>query len=188
VEVAHRTLCHGIVLDHSDGWSLVYSGDTMPCADLVKAGMDSTVLIHEATLADDQADMALAKAHSTYGQALDIGRRMKAKNILLTHFSQRYPKMPDLQQDQPVTEESLGGSDSTTPEPRAPVALAFDCASLRIGSLWKMEKYMGALAKTFEDTEGDETEDIVGELAEASRPSSPIKGKKPKEKKGQKVK
>ena len=27
---------------------------------------------------------------------MEIARKMKAKNVILTHFSQRYPKMPSL--------------------------------------------------------------------------------------------
>jgi ribonuclease Z len=37
--------------------------------------MNSTVLIHEATMADDEGALAWQKAHSTVGQAIDIGRR-----------------------------------------------------------------------------------------------------------------
>ena len=33
------------------------------------------MLIHEATMADDQAEMAMIKAHSTVGQAIEIGRK-----------------------------------------------------------------------------------------------------------------
>lgn len=47
----------------------------MPTHNLVQAGMYSTLLIHEATMADDQAEMAYQKAHSTLGQAVDIGRQ-----------------------------------------------------------------------------------------------------------------
>lgn len=52
-----------------------YSGDTKPCQNLVDAGQDSTVLIHEATMADDQIGMAEEKAHSTIGQAVDVAKR-----------------------------------------------------------------------------------------------------------------
>ncbi len=34
------------------GWKLVYSGDTRPYEGLIKAGMDATILIHEATFDD----------------------------------------------------------------------------------------------------------------------------------------
>lgn len=37
--------------------------------------MNATLLIHEATMADEQVEMARAKAHSTIGQAIDIGKR-----------------------------------------------------------------------------------------------------------------
>jgi len=47
----------------------------MPSDSLVYAGQGATVLIHEATMADDQEEMAQKKAHSTLGQALTIGRR-----------------------------------------------------------------------------------------------------------------
>lgn len=47
----------------------------MPCDELVAAGKDATLLIHEATLEDEQAEMARAKGHSTFGQAIEIGRR-----------------------------------------------------------------------------------------------------------------
>lgn len=47
----------------------------MPCDSLIEAGRDSTLLIHEATLEDTEVEMALMKAHSTFGQAIDVGSR-----------------------------------------------------------------------------------------------------------------
>uniref|UniRef100_A0A183GV26 ribonuclease Z n=1 Tax=Heligmosomoides polygyrus TaxID=6339 RepID=A0A183GV26_HELPZ len=38
----------------------------------------------------------LKKKHSTMGQAVEIGRKMKARHVILTHFSARYPKVPEL--------------------------------------------------------------------------------------------
>lgn len=52
-----------------------FSGDTLPTENLVRAGRDATLLIHEASMADDEAELAQLKAHSTFGQAIDIGRR-----------------------------------------------------------------------------------------------------------------
>lgn len=60
------------------------------------SGMDSDLLIHEATMEDELSGEALIKMHSTTSQAIDIGRKMKAKFTLLTHFSQRYAKIPNL--------------------------------------------------------------------------------------------
>ena len=52
-----------------------FSGDTQPTEVLAEAGINAKLLIHEATMADDQAEMARMKAHSTVGQAIDIGRK-----------------------------------------------------------------------------------------------------------------
>ena len=53
---------------------LRFSGDTKPTNNLVRAGQNATVLIHEATMGDDQEEMAAQKAHSTIGQAIKIGK------------------------------------------------------------------------------------------------------------------
>ena len=93
VDVDHRTRCYGAIIDHQDDWRIVlvcefrpflkvlltyhrirFSGDTKPTDNLVKAGQNATVLLHEATMADDQEEMAAQKAHSTVGQAIKIGR------------------------------------------------------------------------------------------------------------------
>lgn len=57
-------------------------------------GANSDILIHEATMEDELAHEAVSKMHSTTSQAIAIGQKMKAKHILLTHFSQRYAKLP----------------------------------------------------------------------------------------------
>lgn len=76
------------------GWKLVYSGDTRPCERLVRAGAGATLLIHEATFEPGLDAHALRKRHSTSAEALSVARRMRAYRTLLTHFSQRYPKLP----------------------------------------------------------------------------------------------
>lgn len=52
-----------------------FSGDTQPTQALAEVGKNAKLLIHEATMADDQAEMAEMKAHSTVGQAIEIGRK-----------------------------------------------------------------------------------------------------------------
>ena len=37
---------------------------------------------------------ARQKRHSTVSQAIEVGVKMKAKHVILTHFSQRYSKVP----------------------------------------------------------------------------------------------
>ena len=93
VRVRHCYDAYGIVLQHRHGWKVVYSGDTLaPCDALVKAGQNATVLIHEATFADEMAADAQAKRHSTISGALQAAAQMRAWRVVLTHFSQRYSK------------------------------------------------------------------------------------------------
>ncbi|XP_048248471.1 zinc phosphodiesterase ELAC protein 2-like [Haliotis rufescens] len=94
VEVDHCPNAFGVALVHKDGWKIVYSGDTMPCGRLVTAGQGCDLLIHEATMDDDLEEEAKHKCHSTTSQAIGIGHQMEAKFTLLTHFSQRYAKLP----------------------------------------------------------------------------------------------
>ncbi|KAI0694223.1 hypothetical protein BC835DRAFT_1415475 [Cytidiella melzeri] len=142
VDVRHRTRCYGVVLKHHDGWSIVYSADTMPCDNLVKVGMNATLLIHEATMADDQADLARQKAHSTCGQAIKIGHRMNAENIMLTHFSTRYPKLP------PV---ALSDASPDTASTQPNLVLAFDHARIPLGEMYKFKTYLPAIEQCFSD-------------------------------------
>jgi ribonuclease Z len=74
-----------------------YSGDCRPSYHFGRIGADTTVLIHEATFDDELQGDAKAKKHSTTSEALGIGAQMDAKSVVLTHFSQRYQKIPVLQ-------------------------------------------------------------------------------------------
>jgi len=154
VNVLHRTKAFGLVVTHQDGWRLVYSGDTMPSDALAQAGEGATLLIHEATMGDDQEEMASAKAHSTISQAIDVAKRMRAQNVLLTHFSSRYPTMPRYFASSP----ERGGTDH-----QPTIALAMDHACIRVGDLWKMAAYFPAIEQSFRDItdEGDEEEEVM---------------------------
>lgn len=84
-----------------------YSGDCRPSRNFAAIGRDSTVLVHEATFDDELRGDAVAKKHSTTGEALDVGVQMGCKAVVLTHFSQRYQKIPVLKS----TEEGEEGKE-----------------------------------------------------------------------------
>ncbi|KAL8664268.1 MAG: hypothetical protein Q9202_003218 [Teloschistes flavicans] len=71
-------------------------GDCRPSSRFVQIGKGSTVLVHEATFDDDMQADADAKKHSTMSEAIGVALAMGAKRLLLTHFSQRYQKIPEL--------------------------------------------------------------------------------------------
>jgi len=92
---------------------------------------------------------------------------MNAKNILLTHFSARYPKIPHYQvksADGQITRgETVIGSDAGD----CPVAVAFDHARMRVDSLWKMNFYLSALEQSYLNTVTEDAEEGGEENGEA---------------------
>lgn len=74
---------------------------------------------------------------------------MNACNILLTHFSARYPKFPP----EFVVKEHRGSAPI--------VAVAFDCSRFRIGDMWKLSMYMPAIEQCFMETKEEEGEEEI---------------------------
>lgn len=99
--VPHCPNSFGMTLttDQTEPYKITYSGDTMPCENLIRLGANSSLLIHEATMEDELEEDALAKMHSTVSQAITQGHKMCADYIILTHFSQRYAKIPRIEQE-----------------------------------------------------------------------------------------
>lgn len=79
---------------NSSHFTMAYSGDTRPNELFAKLCPNADLLIHEATHEDDLQEDAIAKRHSTISEAIQTATAMQARNLLLTHFSQRYPKIP----------------------------------------------------------------------------------------------
>jgi ribonuclease Z len=60
--------------ESATAWKIVYSGDTLqPCQELIELGMGATLLIHEATFAQDKAREARRKFHTTTEEAIEAG-------------------------------------------------------------------------------------------------------------------
>ncbi|KAI5301918.1 hypothetical protein KEM56_001218, partial [Ascosphaera pollenicola] len=111
VLVPHCHDARAVSLIFPSGFKVSYSGDCRPSERFVAIGRDSTVLIHEATFEDDMIGDAIAKRHTTVSEALSVAQRMRARNLILTHFSQRYQSIPDLS-------GSCSTGSSTQPESR----------------------------------------------------------------------
>ncbi|KAG8052714.1 hypothetical protein GUJ93_ZPchr0001g29504 [Zizania palustris] len=156
VPVVHCPLAFGVVLRAKEkvnsagkaipGWKVVYSGDTRPCPALVDASRAATVLIHEATFEDGMKDEAIARNHSTTKEAIAVGTSAGAYRIILTHFSQRYPKIPvvddvDMQK----------------------TCIAFDLMSVNLTDLPVLPKVLPYLKLLFKDEMGVDESDEVQE-------------------------
>ena len=104
VRVSHCAGAQAVSITFKNGFKISYSGDCRPSWKFCRIGMDSDVLIHEATFDNDMEGDAIAKRHSTTAEALGVGVNMRAKNVVLTHFSQRYHKIPNFENVKVVDE------------------------------------------------------------------------------------
>ena len=78
------------------GHKITYSGDTMPCEEIINFAKDSTILIHESTYKAEDKDKADLHAHSTAVDAANIALNSNSKELILTHISTRYTEFDDL--------------------------------------------------------------------------------------------
>lgn len=88
VPVEHCYLSHGLVMKGQTGWKLTFGGDCRPSKTLIQEGMESDILIHESTYLPGQEEEAKRRQHSTLKQAGKVALEMKAKSMIVTHFSQ----------------------------------------------------------------------------------------------------
>ncbi|MCQ6963057.1 ribonuclease Z [Methanolobus chelungpuianus] len=91
VEVKGRIILpEEVVGEPRPGRKIVYSGDTRPCQEVLEASRDADLLIHDATLANDQQEWALESMHSTAEEAARLAKEANVSRLILTHISARY--------------------------------------------------------------------------------------------------
>ncbi len=81
---------HDIVGHPRPGDSFAYITDTRYSPNSVKLGMNTNVLMHEATFSDSLSEKAEETGHSTAKDAARVANEAKTKLLVLTHFSARY--------------------------------------------------------------------------------------------------
>ena len=81
------------------GASVVYCTDTVFCEAAVQLARGADLLIHESTFSHGEAEMAIARQHSTSTMAAQTALEAGVKQLVLTHLSPRYmpgnPMTPD---------------------------------------------------------------------------------------------
>lgn len=72
------------------GRKVVYCTDTIYCDQAVALAQDADVLIHEATFAHQDAELAYQRLHSTSTMAAQVALGAQVQRLIMTHFSPRY--------------------------------------------------------------------------------------------------
>lgn len=143
--VSHCLGALAVVFEFPNRLKVAYSGDCRPSEEFARIGKGATLLIHEATFDDELQGDAIAKKHCTTAEALEVGRKMGARRILLTHFSQRYQKIPVMYSEE--TDQIA--------------IVAFDYMRCRLADFAKLAAYRPALLKLYEEKEDDQEITLV---------------------------
>ena len=154
IPVRHCAHSYAVELRGTPFGTLAFSGDCRPSRNFAEVCLNADILIHEATFADGMEAEAAVKRHSTVGEALHVASMMKAKSVVLTHFSQRFPKIPPL----PKNDDSASIS-------QIPIVFAFDYMKLTHQNLVAASNITPALRLLYpEDTTTEEDEEIQDAL------------------------
>jgi ribonuclease Z len=71
------------------GRTLVFSGDTRPCASVRRAALGADLLVHEASFSAEDAGRARETRHSTAAEAAELAAASEVKLLALTHLGTR---------------------------------------------------------------------------------------------------
>lgn len=116
-------------------WKIVFSGDCRPSLELVKVGIDADLLIHEATFECSDQIEAEDRRHCTTLEAIIVGKRMRAKYVLMNHFSGRYPSIPKFEDAAAILLQDT----------KMGVCAAFDCMSFTMDQLPRLPLFIPAV-------------------------------------------
>lgn len=135
-------------INNGKNFKIVYSGDTRPSELLARRGEGADVLVHEATFEDDLPHEAVARGHSTISEAAGVAAQMRARALILTHFSQRYPKFP---------------SCGDLKEKAAAIGFGFDMMTVQsMGHAMNLGRFHAALTDLYRDP--DDLQDDLDEF------------------------
>lgn len=135
IPITHCWRSFATELELTSGLRIAYSGDCRPSADFARECLGAHLLVHECTFDDDMQSHAKNKKHSTMKEALGVASSMRARRVLLTHFSQRYVKADSLKR----------AASATSVGPDQAVLMAYDHMRVRLGDFRKAALYQPAI-------------------------------------------
>ncbi len=90
-----RTVTLNAMSEHRPGQIFAFVMDTRLCDGAVALAEGADLLVCESTFLERDADLAAAYGHLTAAQAARLAVEAGARQLVLTHFSQRYPDDAD---------------------------------------------------------------------------------------------
>jgi len=100
--LTHSESSMGLRIESSEGKTIVYSGDTDYCENIIELAKEADLLILECSLPDGMK----VEGHLTPSLAGRIARESRGKRLLLTHF---YPPCDEQDVTREVAKEFTGG-------------------------------------------------------------------------------
>jgi ribonuclease Z len=82
-----------------EGKKVVYITDTEPCSNAIKLAKEADLLVMESTYSSDLQAKAEEYGHLTARDAGMMANQAHVKKLVLTHFSQRYKNVKELEED-----------------------------------------------------------------------------------------
>ena len=90
IEINGKTIKLAEVSEFKKGVGVAFVMDTRICQNAIELANDTDYLICESTYLSAEIGDATKNGHLTSKQAAEIAKKAEAKNLILTHFSQRY--------------------------------------------------------------------------------------------------
>ena len=110
----HGMLTHGFVFKHAQT-RFAYCSDTLYTESILPYIKEVDLLYHETTFMDDRAAAAAEKYHSTTKEAARIALKANAKQLLIGHYSARYPDTKPLEEEaKTIFPNTLAASEGLT--------------------------------------------------------------------------
>ncbi|KAK7092422.1 zinc phosphodiesterase ELAC protein 1-like [Littorina saxatilis] len=72
------------------GLVVVVGGDSSDSSELLKVAQNADLLIHEATLENACHETCVERGHSTPKMTAELAKKLNVRQLIMTHFSQRY--------------------------------------------------------------------------------------------------
>jgi ribonuclease Z len=115
IAVGGQTITVEDVSERRPGQHFAFVMDTGLCDGAVTLADRADLFVCESTFLDSERDLAASYRHLTARQAAEIAREARARRLVLTHFSQRYPNEDDfLQEARAVFDDVVAARDLMT--------------------------------------------------------------------------